>query len=183
MVSYSLSVFIVSVQSVVCRSGSVGGFRFDFGLGLHVEVRHNLSGCQVDGDGVVEVGAVAFGQRFWRLVVFVDMLRLVVDGDNKVRRALWSDSAGGANIVRFDLEVVPFALAADSGIDGDNEGGIHNHHKAEEILADGLEPAFVGVEEYSEKEANATRKRYIREPRQGDDVLPRRENHRHQYHQ
>ena len=111
------------------------------------------------------------------------MLRLVVDGDNKVRRALWFDSAGAVNIVRFDLKVVPFALVADSGIDGDNEHGIHNHHKAEEVLAEGLEPAIVGVEEYSEKEADATRKRYIREPRHGDDVLPRRENHRHQHYQ
>ena len=39
---------LISISIAVC-------FRFDFGMGLHVEVRHNLSGCQVDGDGVVEV--------------------------------------------------------------------------------------------------------------------------------
>ena len=111
------------------------------------------------------------------------MHRLVVDGDNKVRRTLWFDSAGAMNIVRFDLKVFPFALAADSGIDGYNESGIHNHHKAEEVLADGLEPALVGLEEYSEHEADAASKRHIREPRHGDDVLPRRENHRHQHRQ
>ena len=70
-----------------------------------------------------------------------------------------------------------------AGVDGDNESGIHNHHKAEEVLADGLEPALVGIEEYSEHEADAARKRHIREPRRGDDVLPRRENHCHQHRQ
>ena len=56
-------------------------------MGLHVEAWGNLAGCQVDGDGVVEVGAVAAGQFSQRLVESVDVYGLVVDSDNKERGA------------------------------------------------------------------------------------------------